>query len=96
MSNEEVIEINKVEYNRMLKELEDIEKKKDIIRQKRNEWTYKYVNKAENIEKIKEKRREYARKQYEKQKTNEDYMQKKREKSLENYYKKKEEKILKI
>lgn len=51
MTDEETIEINKEEYNRMIKELEDIEKKKDIIRQKRNEWTYKYVHKSENIEK---------------------------------------------
>ena len=86
---EEVIIINKEEYERMKKELEEIENKKDMIRQKRNESTYKYVNKPENIEKIKEKRREYFRKSYERLKNDEEYMKKKREQALKSYYKRK-------
>lgn len=86
----EKIEINKDVYERMIKILEKTEETKKINRQKRNEWTYNYVNKPENIEKIREKRREYAKKQYEKNKNNEEFMNKKRENALANYYKKKE------
>ena len=86
---DEKIEIKKEEYEMMKKQLEEIELKRDKTRQQRNEWTYKYVNKPENIEKIKEKRREYARIQYEKNKNDEEYMIKRREKALENYYKRK-------
>ena len=88
----ETVEITKDEYEKMMKILEEAEEKKKITTQKRNEWTYKYVNKPENIEKIKEKRREYAKKQYEKNKNDEEFMKKKRENALANYYKKKENK----
>jgi len=86
------VEINEKEYERMKKELEEIYNKKNYLKMKRNEWTYKYINKPENIEKIKEKKREYAKKHYEKNKNDEEFMRKKREKALENYYKKKENK----
>jgi hypothetical protein len=85
----EEIKINKCEYERMKEELEGIERKKEKLREKRNEWTYKYINKPENREKIKEKKREYAKKQYEKSKKDEGYMKKRREQSLRSYYKRK-------
>ena len=86
------IEISQYEYERIKKELEEIYNKKNDLKIKRNIWTYKYINKPENIEKIKEKKREYARKHYDKNKNDEEFMKKKREKALENYYKKKENK----
>jgi hypothetical protein len=90
----ETVEIMRNEYEKIMRMLEEAVEKKKKATEKRNEWTYKYVNKPENIEKIKEKRREYARKEYEKNKNDEEYMRKKRENALTNYYKKKHEKSI--